>query len=304
MQFAAFRDLTDFLVKAMQESAEKRNLQEIVCLVLRNLACRDQGLEFHFFPALVRVMKAQACSEIVQLNSCCVLWNLSARLQEQPASATDESCTDQLVSVIKHHIESGPSAAIVEMACGALWHLIAGSEERKQSVSDSGGIDFVKTALLMHPQSPPTLEMACGVLSCLSASPSFVRDIANDQGITVVVETMRSNPKDLLLLAYGSLILRNVVLNNGMYAAEASGGISTIIGTLKENPDDGIFQTEACGALWAMAAQSEDCKEKIDALDGAPVLMALVDNDNAEEDAREAAHETFRQLSRRADSHR
>lgn len=312
-QFAAFRDVTDLLVKTMQESAEERKLQEIVCLVLRNLACRVQGpddMQFHFFPDLVRVMKAQASSEIVQLNSCCVLWNLSARRQEEPASATDESCTDQVVAVIKSYIES---AAVVEMACGALWHLIAGSEERKRSVSDSEGINFVKTALLMHPQSQPTLEMACGVLSCLSASPSLVRDVADDQGISLVVETMRSNPNDLLLLEYSSLILRNVVLGNSMYAAEASGGISTIIGALKkstdedtlQSTDEDTFQTEACTVLWAMAAQSEDCKQKIVALDGAPLLSFLADNANAEEGAREAAREAFLQLSRHsADTHR
>jgi hypothetical protein len=247
-------------------------------------------------------MKAQASSEIVQLNSCCVLWNLSARRQEEPASATDESCTDQVVAVIKSYIES---AAVVEMACGALWHLIAGSEERKRSVSDSEGINFVKTALLMHPQSQPTLEMACGVLSCLSASPSLVRDVADDQGISLVVETMRRNPNDLLLLEYSSLILRNVVLGNSMYAAEASGGISTIIGALKESTDEVTFQTEACTALWAMAAQSEDCKQKIVALDGAPLLSFWADNVNAEEGAREAAREAFKQLSRHsADTHR
>jgi hypothetical protein len=197
--------------------------------------------------------------------------------------------------VIKSHTES---AAVVEMACGALWHLIAGSEERKRSVSDSGGIDFVKTALLMHPQSPPTLEMACGVLSCLSTSPSLVGGVGDDQGISFVVETMRNNPKALSLLEYGSLVLRNVVAGNGRYAEEASGGISTIVQAMKENPDKGAFQTAACSALWAMAAQSEDCRQKILALDGQSVLMTLIDNNNVEADAREAAHEAFNQLSR------
>jgi hypothetical protein len=297
-QLAAVRDITDLLVNAIDESADERKLQEIVCLVFRNLACQDQGhgdMQFHFFPSLLRVMKVQEHSEIVQLNSCCVLWNLSTRSQQEPDSATDESCTDQVVTVIKSHIES---PAVVEMACGALWHLIAGSEERKRSVSDSGGIDFVKTALLMHPQSPPTLEMACGVLSCISASPSLVMGVGYDQGVSFVVETMRNNPKALSLLEYGSLVLRNVVTANGTYAAEASGGISTIIQAMKENPDEGTFQTEACGALWAMSAQSEDCKQKILALDGNSVLMTLMNNNDAEADAREAAHEAFNQLFR------
>jgi hypothetical protein len=297
-QLAAVRDITDLLVNALKESADERKLQEIVCLVFRNLACRDQGhgdMQFHFFPSLLRVMKVQQDSEIVQLNSCCVLWNLSTRSQREPGSATDESCTDQVVTVIKSHIES---AAVVEMACGALWHLIAGSEERRRSVSDSGGIDFVKTALLMHPLSLPTLEMACGVLSCISSSPSLVMGVGDDQGVTFVVETMRNNPKALSLLEYGSLVLRNVVTANDRYAAEASGGISTIIQAMKENPGEGTFQTEACGALWALSAQSEDCKQKILALNGSSVLMTLMDDNDAEADAREAALEAFNQLSR------
>jgi hypothetical protein len=108
-----------------------------------------------------------------------------------------------------------------------------------------------------------------------------------------VVETMRTHSTSLTLLEYASLILRNAVLNSVDNAAEASGGISTIVAALKDNPGAVAFQIEACNALWVMAAQSEDCRQKILALDGLAVLMALMGNDGVGE----VAEGAFTQLA-------
>ena len=280
----------------MQNFPNERKMQEVVCLLLRNLSCRDEELVIEspdFFCSLLNVMKSQADSDSVQLNLCCVLSNLLAKEQGVICSKIDDGM-NQIVTMIQSHMESAP---VLEMACAALWHLISSSEECKQSFMETSGIEYVKTVLLMHQHSPRTLEMACGVLSCLSGSPSHAQHVAEGQGISFVVEIMRIHATSLKLLEYAALILRNSVLNSVGTAGEASGGISTIVAALKDNPDAASFQVEACNALWVMAALSEDCRQKILALDGLAVLMELMDKDELEDDVRQVARGAFNQLA-------
>ena len=56
-------------------------------------------------------------------------------------------------------------------------------------------------------------------------------------------------------------------------AQEATGASSTAVHAMKENPDVVGFQREACHVMWALAAQSEDCKSKILAMGGVTILM-------------------------------
>jgi hypothetical protein len=149
----------------------------------------------------------------------------------------------------------------------------------------------------MHPESPNTLEKAIAVLACLSGSPAHCTLVSNDQGICYVVETMRAQSTQLQLLEYASIVLRNLVLSSVDNAPEASGGISTIISALKDNPTATSFQIEACHALWVMAAQSEDCRQKIIALDGHAILLQLMDTDGVEMEAREAIRGVVNQVS-------
>jgi hypothetical protein len=108
---------------------------------------------------------------------------------------------------------------------------------------------------------------------------------------------MRAQSTQLQLLEYASIVLRNLVLSSVDNAPEASGGISTIISALKDNPTATSFQIEACHALWVMAAQSEDCRQKIIALDGHAILLQLMDTDGVEMEAREAIRGVVNQVS-------
>lgn len=287
-------EVVDILIMAMKRFPDERKLQEVVCLLLRNLSCREQELVVEsedFFPCILQIMKAQADSDTIQLNLCCVLSNLLAKEQGITCARVDDGMS-QLVGVIQTHMASAP---VLEMACAALWLLICNSESCKMSFVETGGVEYVKTALLMHPSSPDTLEKVCGVLSCLSGNPSHVRLIAEDQGISYVVETMRTNPTAISLLEYASIILRNAVSTSVDYAPEASGGISPIITALRDNHRTPEFDIEACHALWVMSAQSEDCRQKILALDGYEVLIGLENND-PDATVREAARGACNQL--------
>jgi len=289
-------DVVDLLIEAMRKFPSERKLQETVCLLLRNLSCRDQELVVEsadFFSSLLNVMKSQADSDIVQLNLCCVITNLLAGEPGITCSKVDDGM-NQIVTVIQSHMES---ASVLEMACAAVWQLISSSDGCKESFIGTGGVEYVKTVLLMHPDSPNTLEKACGILACLSGSPSHAQLVTENQGITYVVESMRTHSTSLALLEPASVILRNAVLNSVDNAPEASGGISTIVAALKDNAGATAFESEGCSALWVMAAHSEDCRQKILALDGLAVLMELMDNDDAEGDVRDAARGAFNQLA-------
>jgi hypothetical protein len=291
-----FGDVVDLLIQAMQNYPNERRLQEGVSLLFRNLSCRDEELVIEspdFFACLLNVMKTQANSDKVQMNLCCVLSNLFAMEQSITCSTVDEGM-NQIVSIIQSHIES---AAVLEMACEAVCRLISSTEQCKRSFVETGGAEYVKTALLMHPESPNTLEKAIAVLACLSGSPAHCTLVSNDQGICYVVETMRAQSTQLQLLEYASIVLRNLVLSSVDNAPEASGGISTIISALKDNPTATSFQIEACHALWVMAAQSEDCRQKIIALDGHAILLQLMDTDGVEMEAREAIRGVVNQVS-------
>ena len=285
-------------LSVMKTSSGERRVQEAACMTLRNFACQGAGVDvlmgIDAVQTLVGTMQGVSESEIVQLNACCILWNLVEKAQKEPVTVADAGGIEQVVRAMQSHMESGE---VLEMACGALWSLIDRSEDRKKSMVGSGAIDAVTCALVMHPKEPHTLEKACGLLANICTQSMMAEAIADSQGISMVVEAMRNNHSSLVLLELGTLVLRNLVLVNPEYALEASNGISTIINAMKDNPDAVDYQLEACNALWALAAQSEDCKSKIVALDGVQILMSALEN-NTPTDVQDAARGAINQLAR------
>uniref|UniRef100_A0A7S1D537 LRRK2 ARM repeat domain-containing protein n=1 Tax=Cyclophora tenuis TaxID=216820 RepID=A0A7S1D537_CYCTE len=286
------------VLTVMKTSSGERRVQEAASMTLRNFACQRAGIEqllaIDAVQTLVGTMQGISESETVQLNSCCILWNLVENSKKEPTTIADAGGIEQVVRAMQAHMESGE---VLEMACGALWSLIDCSEDRKKSMVGSGAIDAVTCALVMHPNEPHTLEKACGLLANICTQSMMAEAIADSQGISMVVEAMRNNSSSLSLLELGTLVLRNLVLVNPEYALEASNGISTIINAMKDNPEAVEFQTEACNALWALAAQSEDCKSKIVALDGVQILMNALENNHPSE-VQDAARGAINQLAR------
>ena len=144
-------NVVGLLLDSMRKYASERKLQEAVCLLLRNLSCRDEELVIEspdFFSTLLHVMKSQANSEIVQVNLCCVITNLLAGEPGITCSRVDDGM-NQIVTTIQSHMES---ASVLEMACASVWQLISSSETCMASFVGTGGVEYVKTVLLMHPR--------------------------------------------------------------------------------------------------------------------------------------------------------
>ena len=297
-QLASSSGVIDSIFSAMQFRPRERIFLEAAMMALRNLICHGAGLEqlvgIDSTNAICSAMDSTPDSESVQGNGCYILWSICSKAHQEASNVIDAGGIEQIVKSMQSHIESAP---VLEMACGALWSLVDKSDDRKRAVVGSGGIDAVTCALIMHPTETKILETACGVLSNISVKGPLALAVAESQGISIIVEAMGSSASSMCLLEFGALVLRNIVLTNPHSASEASNGISTIINGMKKNPNAVSFNVEACNALWAMAAQSEDCAAKILKLDGVTILMGALDPNNGVSDLVDAARGAINQLA-------
>jgi Armadillo/beta-catenin-like repeat len=297
-QLASSSGVIDSIFLAMQFRPRERIFLEAAMMALRNLICHGAGLEklvgIDSTNAICRAMDSNPDSESVQGNGCYILWSICSKAHQEASNVIDAGGIEQIVKSMQSHMESAP---VLEMACGALWSLVDKSDDRKRAVVGSGGIDAVTCALIMHPTETKILETACGVLSNISVKGPLALAVAESQGISIIVEAMGSSASSMCLLEFGALVLRNIVLTNPHSASEASNGISTIINGMKKNPNAVSFNVEACNALWAMAAQSEDCAAKILKLDGVTILMGALDPNNGVSDLVDAARGAINQLA-------
>jgi hypothetical protein len=286
------------LVRAMKAHPSNKALQEAACIAFRNIACGEDDpselLRTEIASLLTKAMSKHEDSEIVQRNVCCAFWNVVIKAADDAESIEKCDGLNCMVRAMLSHLESG---ALQEMACGAIWSLVDESDDRKRSVFGNGGIEAVTCALVMHPAEEATLVTACGVLSNLSVIAPFARAIAEAQGVSGIVEAMRNHSSSVFVLEYGSLTLRNIIVTAPEYADEAMQAISIIINGMKNYPDAVAFQEEACYALWVMAAQSDNCKSRILALDGITALISTLEHNSCVGDVQEAARGAFQQLA-------
>mmetsp|Transcript_23872 Transcript_23872/g.35286 ORF Transcript_23872/g.35286 Transcript_23872/m.35286 type:complete len:1118 (-) Transcript_23872:21-3374(-) len=297
-QIAVKHDVLDVILKLLKSNPSERNIQEASFMTLRNITNHPTGVDlfvkFETSKMILDAMDASTESVTAQLNACGMLWNICAKAKKDPSTLVYAGAITQVVKAMQTHMESGK---VLEMACGALWCLIDQSDSRKNELLDCDAIDAITCSLVMHPKELPTLEKACGLLANICTSPRAAEAIAGSQGISMIVEAMTNNSSSMKLLELGVLALRNLVLTNHEFADEASNSISTVIKCMNENPDAVGFQREACNALWALAAQSEECKSKILALDGVTVLMGSLEHNTSYDDVQDAARGAINQLA-------
>lgn len=288
----------DTALALLREFPNERKIQEAVFVTLRNITSQgmnvDLFLKFGTAKLILDAMSASSDSVSAQLNACGLLWNICAKSMRDPSALVDAGAIMKIVEAMQIHMESGE---VLEMACGALWCLIDNSDSRKKELLGCGAVDAVTCSIVMHPNEPPTLEKACGLLANICTSTHMAEAIADSQGISIVVEAMTGNSDSMKLLELGTLVLRNMVLTNPEFASEAANGIPVLIRCMKDNPDAVSFQREACNALWALAAQSEECKNKIAALGGVAVLMSALEHNSCVGDVHDAAHGAITQLA-------
>ena len=297
-QVAVTHGAIDTALALLKEFPNERKIHEAVFVTLRNITSQGSGvdvfLKFGTAKLILDAMSASSDSVTVQLNACGLLWNICAKSMRDPSSLVDAGSIMRIVEAMQIHMESGD---VLELACGALWCLIDQSDSRKKELLGCGAIDAVTCAIVMHPNESPTVEKAFGLLANVCTSTHMAEAIADSQGISIVIEAMSGNANSTKLLELGALVIRNMVLTSHEFAKEASNGIPILIQCMKDNPDAVSFQREACNTLWALAAQSEECKHKILNLDGVSVLMGALEHNSCVSDVQDAARGAINQLA-------
>jgi hypothetical protein len=266
-------DAVDSVCFAMRDYPQSLQVQQAGSLALRNLSHRSDSAillqEKYALGPLISAMVRFENERAIQMNGCCILYNIASRGDRENAVFDDLECIECIVKVMQNHLEA---AEVLEMACGALWNLIYESNTRKERLLRAGGVDAVLCSFVMHQDASPLLENAAGVFSSLSAIASSSEAIASKQGIGIMVDTMRNNGSSVNILRTGTLFLRNMILICSGSLTEAEDAITSVINGMQATSDE-AFQAEACNFLWALSALSDDGKAKILALDGITVLM-------------------------------
>jgi hypothetical protein len=288
----------DAVLSLLRDFPKEIKIHEASFLTFRNITKQGYGIDLFFkHEAAKIVLDAMVFSEeslSAQSNVCSFLWNICAKSRKDPSYYIDAGAIKNIVSAMQRHMESGE---VLQMACGALWCFTDQSEVRKLGLLDCHAIDAVACCIDMNPNEPASLEQAFGLLAHICTVISIAEAIAKKQGISIVVEVMTANTMALKLLELGALFLRNMALTKQEFADESSNGVPVILRCMNENPGAVDFQREACFALWALAAQSNICKDKIDNLDGVSIIATTRDRISYILDVHAAACGALREIA-------
>lgn len=278
LQMMQLGDIVASMSSVILLHVDSERVQDAVCSVLRMLSQTDGGTAVlrssDVFSLVITIMDRHRESKMIQLNACCILWNVTSK--SPSIQGFDGRCVGSLVRAVQTHLEC---TAVVELACSALWCLIYGSDDMKrQLVETEGGLDALACVLVMHPSIPVLLESAVGVLSSLSANKELAKNAVSTQSIEAVIEILRNNTNNKRLLHFCTLFIKNSVVVMPEHVSAAKEAIPVVIKALNSGEHaDPDFQMCACAFLWVVASASSDCRAYIVSLDGVRVLLRLIE---------------------------
>jgi hypothetical protein len=278
LQLAQLSEILGSISSLILVHLTSERVQDAVCSVLRMISQTEGGLAVmgssNILSLVVAIMDQHKASKVIQLNACCVLWNVTSKSPH--IQVFDTRCVGSLIRAIQTHLDC---SAVAELACSALWSLIYGSDDMKsQLINTEGGIDALTCVLVMHPTIPVLLESAVGVLSSLSASKDLAKAAVSVQSIEAVSDVLRNNNRNRRLMHFCTLFLKNSVVAKPEHVAAVKDTIPTVIKFLKEDEiHDPEFQMCACAFLMVVASASSDCRAYIESLDGVRLLLHMME---------------------------
>jgi hypothetical protein len=243
---------------------------------------------------LKSAMQRHPSSESIQHNACAVLWLALSRTDTE---VDGRDCICVIVEALKRHLGS---SRVLHVACCTLWRIINGAEHLKEAVAETeGAVDAITCVLVFHANNAGILEVATGLLACLSSQSSLVRDLATPERIEAMVDSMRNHRKQAGILGSAVLFLLNAVSVEPDLSAHALRSLAVVIAALKERIEcvENGFHRHACCFLWVMAASSETCKAMILELDGISVLMDTLEKFSSVKGIQDAALGAFNELA-------
>jgi hypothetical protein len=269
------QEILHTLSRCMVMHLDSERAQDGACSALRIISAQAGNRlavkSSEIVDLILTAMDHYRSSKLIQLNACCVLWNVSAAPGGNDSFGT--KCIGSIVEAMKAHLETD---AVLEMACSALWTLIHGSEETKRRlVGTDGSIEALTCVLAFHPTVPALLEKVVGVLSSLSSSQDLAARVVSTATIDAVLDVVR-NYESVFLLHFCILFLKNAVVVSPEYASSVKDAIPIVLKALKSSHTNADFQHGACVFLWVVALSSSECKADIVASDGMTTLMIVL----------------------------
>ena len=284
------------LTAAMVAYSKSEAIQSACLTAYRNLSRQNlenlaRGREVCL---AVNSMVAFRLNRSIQINACCVLWNMSEGTKLGHQIIVQTRAIQCIVCAIQTHLDD---PEVVEIASGALWGLIHQSPALRQHFLDvDGGVEAVACTLVMHGESVAILEKACGILAIASASPPACATAVAADSVINVVQAFRRNPRSLTVLEHGAHFLRAALQHDARVAADGSGALAVLLDALKDFPQaDGLVR-ETCFFIWAIAGLSLEAKSKAIALGGESILLWLLDQRRGSGGIEDAALGAFREL--------
>lgn len=275
-------------------------VQEAVCIAFRNLALDENTVEHMADSDIVELvfvaMKEFEMSSSIQTNACFILWRIGSATDLGSQKIAEAGALTLIVKAIQMHLDT---YEVMEAACGALWGLLHRSRRLAQQFFDmESGVESVTSVFLMHPRSTSLLEKACGVLGMASDNPSpALSPSVMKEGTRSIVEAMRNNPDSLKLLQYGCYFLRNIIFLSPGLINEAGSVLSLVLETMRDFTKSETFLREACYFIWAMSELSRDAKSKIQSMNGATVILSILDNRRESETLETAASGAYKEIA-------
>ena len=271
------REILTSICQCMAVHLESERVQDSACSSLRVLSGqagnRTTIKSSEVIDLILTAMEHYRRSKLIQLNACCILWNVAA--VPEGNDIFGGKCIAPIVEAMKAHLETD---AVLEMACSALWTLIHGSEDiKRRLVETDGSIEALTCVMVMHPEVPALLEKVVGVLSSLSSSQDLASKVISNQTMDAVLDVVRNNGSAIFLLHFCILFLKNAVVVNPELSRSVKESIPIVLTALKSSNSNPDFQHGACVFLWVVALSSPECKSEIVASDGMTILMLVLE---------------------------
>ena len=203
--------------------------------------------------ALVRGMKTYAAHTSIQEKGCDVLLNLTP------------SVGDEYQSIRRQKIP---------------WK---GMGEKYEAMASAGVIGVVCHAISTTPTIAAT---GCRLLKLLARNDDNSIKIAEQGGISVILEAMRTHTSHAGVQEEGCGALRNLAVNAGnkikinffkLIKITEQGGIEVILKAMRTHTSDAGVQGQGCGALTNLA-RNDDNQIKIAQQDGIYVILEAMRN--------------------------
>jgi hypothetical protein len=168
------------------------------------------------------------------------------------------------------------SSSLQVVACKAIFIIIEGSDEQKNIAISLGVIESIICLILVHPHDVNVLDEAVNILTSLSLVDGCLSQIADNGGLTAVIDAMHSNNESDELIIAGARFIRGVVLGDEKYANDVTESIPPILSCISKHPESTELLVLSCETLKCLITRSETCKKHLLASQGRSILEKII----------------------------